>query len=316
LARIFSGARTVFSSGFHGWHDWHLQYRPHIALPDRDLDTLDFGYDLDRLSDLFREYRKVAAVIVTPEVNFFPPQFMVELETITHSAGALLIIDEVMTGFRYSAGGYHATCGIRPDIITISKGLANGVALSAVLGRADVVQAHEETYLGSTYQREVTPFAAALATLDEYRDGEPLYRIQTVGGMLMDGLNSIFSEKNMPARAFAVQSMFDIIFEDTAVGQRFCREMLCRGYLIQYGSRFMPSASTAERDVNDALDMANRAVDTIMKSKGVDNMVSSSGDDGRRIPTLASLTTFAAENFAASKGTVQRWVAGATNSEN
>lgn len=307
LARIFSDRRTIFTSGFHGWHDWHLQYRPHLALSDRDPDTVDFAYDLDRLSQLFCAFSDVAAVIVTPEVNFFPPQFMAEVEKITHENGALLVIDEVMTGFRYAAGGYHGACGIRPDLVTISKGLANGVALSAVLGRADVIQAQERTYLGNTYQREVTPFAAALATLDVYQDGEPIDQIRAMGAALMDGLNSIFNEKSVAARALSMPSMFDVVFEDATLGERFFREMWSRGFLMQYGGRFMPSAATASRDIEEALEAASQAIDTVMSPGDLDSIRPPSRDAGRRVPTLAALTAFAAENFGASDATTQRW---------
>lgn len=69
-----------------------------------------------------------------------------------------------MTGFRYGLGGYHTAVGLAPDLITLSKGLANGMALSAIAGRAEVLNAAEKTYPGNTYQREITPFAAALST--------------------------------------------------------------------------------------------------------------------------------------------------------
>jgi len=298
LARIATGKRRVLTSGFHGWHDWHLQYRPHLALPDRDPDTVDFAYDLDQLAETMMRSQDVAAVIITPEVNFFPGAYAHELAEIAQANGALLIIDEVMTGFRYSAAGYSAVSGLRPDLITVSKGLANGTALSAVLGRNDVMRAQENTYVGNTYQREVTPFAAALATLDTYAAEKPSERIDHIGTLLMDGLNSLFAETVVRAWAFSIPAMFDVVFEDVQIGHKFSTEMWRRGFLMQYGGRFLPSAANSKNDVDEFLDAARAAIATIEGARTTHR------PDG---PTLAALTGFAEENFAASARSVRRW---------
>ncbi|KRR08758.1 aminotransferase class III-fold pyridoxal phosphate-dependent enzyme [Bradyrhizobium valentinum] len=146
LARAHTGVNLLLTSEYHGWHDWHLQDRPAMGLPRRDQDSVEFRYDLDLLEKL-ASVQRVAAVIITPEVNFFPAEYHRRLQTLVHQHGALLILDEVMTGFRYALGGYHTAVGLTPDLITLSKGLANGMALSAVAGRADVLNATEKTYL-------------------------------------------------------------------------------------------------------------------------------------------------------------------------
>jgi glutamate-1-semialdehyde 2,1-aminomutase/neamine transaminase/2'-deamino-2'-hydroxyneamine transaminase/neomycin C transaminase len=293
LARVHTGHRRVLTSGFHGWHDWHLQYRPHLALPDRDPDTADFGYDLDLLAGAVRA-GDVAAVIYTPEVNFFPHEYARELAAIACAHGALLIVDEVMTGFRYAWGGYAAAAGTDPDLVVVSKGLANGTALSAVLGRDEVMNAQESTYLGNTYQREVTPFAAALATLDVYEQERPAERITHIGRLLMDGLNDLFAELGVPAWCFREPAMFDMVFADASHGAEFCARMWERGYLMQYGGRFLPSAANSEEDVFEALAAARESL--------------SAG--GGRPGTAVGVASFAAEHFAATAATVARWSGG------
>jgi selenocysteine lyase/cysteine desulfurase len=234
LARVHTGRRRVLTSGFHGWHDWQLQYSPHLALPDRDPDTADFGYDLSLFANLARS-GDVAAVILTPEVNVFPHKYARELEKLARAHGALVIVDEVMTGFRYAPGGYAYAAGMRPDLVTVSKGLANGTALSAVLGRDDVMQAQESTYLGGTFQREVTPFAVALATRDAYERESSAERINQIGSLLMDGLNDVFAEFDVPAWCFREPAMFDMVFAHAHQGKQFCARMWGHGYLMQYG---------------------------------------------------------------------------------
>lgn len=299
LARVYTGKAIVLTSGFHGWHDWQLQYRPHLALPDRDQQTIDFGYDLDRLGALLSGRDPVAAVIVTPEVSVFPPQYAHELDAAVRRSGTLLIVDEVMTGFRYARGGYHRACGLTPDLVTISKGLANGFALSAVIGRGEVMRAHEKTFLSHTYQRETTPFAAALATLDAYGDGGPLERCHAVGARLMAGLNELFASRDLAAWALGWPSMFDTVFADPRLGARFFNHMRQRRFLMRYGGRFMPSAATSDQDVQDALDGAAAVLDEIDEPGG--------SGQGRRAGPQQAVQDYASEHFAATRESVRRW---------
>ena len=301
LARVATGRRRVLTSGFHGWHDWHLQYRPHLAFPDRDPDTADFGYDHATAAGLLGS-GDVAAVIVTPEVNFFPHDHLRELGEMTGAAGALLIVDEVMTGFRYRRGGYSAAAGVTPDLMTLSKGLANGTALSAVVGSERVMRAHESTYLGNTYQRETTPFAAALATFDVYEvqhpgAPRPLDAIAAIGRTTLDGLNDLFEETGVGAWALSEPSMFDMVFADAGLGHAFCTEMWKEGYLMQYGGRFMPSASLSAEDVRAMLGAARTVLGRIELGAGTRGAA----------PPARALIDFAAENFAATPAAVHRW---------
>ncbi|MEQ4717587.1 aminotransferase class III-fold pyridoxal phosphate-dependent enzyme [Nonomuraea sp. B19D2] len=293
LARLHTGARTVLTSGYHGWHDWQLQYRPAMGLADRDPDTADFGYDLDLLERLARRRGDLAAVIVTPEVNVFPPAFLREVERVTRAHGGLLIVDEVMTGFRYAWGGYHAAAGVSPDLITLSKGLANGFALSAVAGGAAVMEAARRTHLGNTYQRESTPFAAALATLDASAGGAAVEAMRAAGERLMRGLDGLFEEASVAAWARAWPTMFDVVFADPELGRRFFAGLQESGYPMAYGQRFMPSAALTDEDISGFLDAAARALP----------------DGGARTPGAAveAAVQYAAEHFAATRETVERW---------
>ncbi|WP_188189646.1 aminotransferase class III-fold pyridoxal phosphate-dependent enzyme [Nonomuraea sp. SYSU D8015] len=293
LARLHTGARTVLTSGYHGWHDWQLQYRPEMALPERDPDTADFGYDLDVLDRLIRRRGDLAAVIVTPEVNVFPPAFAREVERVTRAHGGLLIVDEVMTGFRYAWGGYHAAAGVHPDLITLSKGLANGFALSAVAGDAEVMAAARRTHLGNTYQRETTPFAAALATLDASAGGAAIAAMRAAGERLMHGLDRLFEQASVAAWARSWPTMFDVVFADPEQGRRFFAALRESGYPMAYGQRFMPSAALTDDDISGFLDTAAR-------------VLPDGGPRPRGEGTEAAVR-YAADHFAATRETVERW---------
>lgn len=299
LARVHTGARTVLTAGYHGWHDWQVQYRPGMGLADRDPDTADFGYDLTLLDRLARRRGDLAAVIVTPEVNAFPEEFVREAERLTRAHGGLFILDEVMTGFRYAWGGYHAAAGVTPDLITLSKGLANGVALSAVAGSAAVMEAARRTHLSNTYQREVTPFAAAAATLDASAGGAAVEAMRAAGGRLMAGLDGLFARASAAAWARSWPTMFDVVFADPEQGRRFFALLRESGYPMEYGQRFMPSAALTDEDVDGFLEAAARALPAAAAGGGP-------GAGPRGDGTEAGVR-YAADHFAATRDTVERW---------
>lgn len=265
ICREHTGRRLVLTSGFHGWHDWHLQ-SAFGGLPDRDPETVDFGYDLDLLEKLLSErWQDIACVFLTPEVNFFPHSYHVELAQLVRNYGCLLVMDEVMTGFRYDLGGYATAAGVQPDLITLSKGLANGIALSAVVGRAGVFEGAEAAYLGYTYQREVTPFAAASASLQAFRAEDPIHAMRSAGTALMSGLNAIFERFSLPAAAFGWPSMFRVLVPDE-IGQPFYAGLLHRGVLMEHGGVHMISAATSASDIAFTLQAAEDSLAEIMRT--------------------------------------------------
>jgi glutamate-1-semialdehyde 2,1-aminomutase/neamine transaminase/2'-deamino-2'-hydroxyneamine transaminase/neomycin C transaminase len=257
IARAATGRRLVLTSGFHGWHDWHLQARADAGRAD-DGEVVDFGYSLATLRRVAEAARRPpAAVIVTPEPAFFPEPYYRELERVVRACGALLIYDEVMTGLRYAVGGFHGATGGSPDLITVSKGLANGTALSAVVGRAEVMAGQEATYLGNTYLREVTPFAVAEATLP-IMTGGAIDAMNARGAQLRDGLTAVFTEHGVAARAIGPGPMFDVVFRDDRWGGELYRRLRAEGVLLDYGGKHMTSAVTTAAQVDEVLALVDR----------------------------------------------------------
>ncbi|MEV0215825.1 aminotransferase class III-fold pyridoxal phosphate-dependent enzyme [Micromonospora sp. ALFpr18c] len=302
ISRVHTGRRLVLTSGFHGWHDWHLQ-SAFGGLPGRDPETVDFGYDLEQLSTLLSErWQEVACVIVTPEVCFFSHDYHIELAQLVRSHGCLLVLDEVMTGFRYDQGGYATAAGIQPDLFTLSKGLANGIALSAVAGRGEIFDGAESAYLGYTYQREVMPFAAAKASLEVFRSGEPFTAMKKVGTVLIEGLNRLFERSAVPAIAFGWPSMFRVLFVNDDIGQEFYAGLLRRGVLIEYGGVHMISAATSDQDLAYTLEAAEESLNEVLRT--------ARPEVGRSGPTSVTdehVFALAERAFGATRNTLQKW---------
>ncbi|GAA3601688.1 hypothetical protein GCM10022223_16800 [Kineosporia mesophila] len=253
LARVHTGRDLILTSGFHGWHDWQLQYKGTPDVVGRDAGVVDFGYDVERLRTLLEDHPgRVAAVFVTPESTCMPLADLFTMQDLARSHGALFALDEVMTGFRFVNGGLHGALGLTPDLITVSKGLCNGMALSAVLGARSVLEAHEKTYLGNTFMREVAPFAGARVSVDIQRNGATQTIIDHVS-RLVPGINAVLARHGLAARALSAAGIFHVLFEDDDLGQRFYTELRRRGVHAEFGGAHLVSAALTPEDIDQAL---------------------------------------------------------------
>ena len=176
LARAHTGRELVLSRGYHGWADWSLAKNADVGgIPAclRDL-TLDVGFgDYEALERLFAARgEEVAAFTFAAPYDADPLavlRFAQRLRELTHKSGALLIFDEIVTGFRVALGGLQEYSGVVPDLAVFSKALANGFPLAAVAGRADIMHLWERTRVSSTFGGDTTAIAAAIACVQELR---------------------------------------------------------------------------------------------------------------------------------------------------
>lgn len=264
LARLHTGREIVLTSGYHGWHDWQLTLFPRFR---RDVpDVFDFRYNLNRLEQMITENPEaIACVIITPEPNFFEPEYLAELRDITRRHNIVLIFDEVVSGFRYGLGGYQAVCGITPDLTTISKGLANGHALSAVVGRSDIVEQREATHLVGTFHHDRAPFAAALASLDALGDGTVYQDLFSVGRHLVEGINAIFAEAGLAAEAFRHPGLFHVLCDDEVIWQEIAEECRTLGVLFHPFDPQMITFAHTYSDIEIALAVLRSAIANVRR---------------------------------------------------
>lgn len=202
LARAFTGRDHVAVCGYHGWQDWYIgSTARHRGVPQatREL-THAWAYnDLASLEKLFTDFPgEIAAVILEP-MNVTPPQpgFLEGVKALAHKHGALLVFDETITGFRYAYGGAQALFGVTPDLATFGKGLANGYPVSAIAGRADVMQLMEEIFFSFTFGGEALSLAAAKATLTKLKSSPVLAGIHAKGERLQAGLNAVIAHHEL-----------------------------------------------------------------------------------------------------------------------
>ncbi len=174
LARSFTGRERVAVCGYHGWQDWFIGATTRNKGVPKAVSELThtFPYDdIAALDALLRRHQgEFAAVIIEPMNIVEPaPDYLQELAECTHRHGALLVFDEIVTGFRYAMGGAQELFGVTPDLAAFGKAMANGMPLSAIVGRAEVMREMEEIFFSATFGGEALSLAAAIATIDKMK---------------------------------------------------------------------------------------------------------------------------------------------------
>ena len=232
----------------------------------------------------------LAAVILEPVVHNAPggtilpqPGFLEGLRAICDREGAVLIFDEVITGFRHGLGGYQGICGVMPDLTTVGKAVANGFPLAAIGGKRELMEqfnTHPEgdVWYGGTYNGSSPSVAAALATIAIMERESVHEHIFALGQRMRDGLTRLVRERALPLSVGGFGSLFVLSFYDSPARdfedasrndtERFLayrRALVARGCLEipEDVGRSHISYSHTEADIDESLATAAAALDTL-----------------------------------------------------
>lgn len=195
-ARARTGRDMVLVAGYHGWHDWYIGSTTRNAgVPKAVVDlTATFGFgDIGSLERALETYPgDVAAVVLEPSGATVPqPGYLQAVVDLAARHGAVSVFDEVITGFRLAPGGARERYGVQPDLSCYGKALGNGMPISAVAGRAEVMDGFEEVFFSGTHGGEALSLAAAAAVLDTIADGTVLHEIERLGSTLLAGMTDL-----------------------------------------------------------------------------------------------------------------------------
>ncbi len=202
LARAYTGRDHVLVCGYHGWQDWYIgsttRSKGIPAVIGELTHKVPFN-DLDAVREMLRAYSgNVAALIMEPMNVAEPyPGYLQELEELLHADGALLIFDEVITGFRYANGGAQELFGVTPDLSSFGKAMGNGMPISAVVGRAEIMHEMEEIFFSSTFGGETLSLAASIATVDKMRREPVVERLWETGERIANGIKGLLGEAGL-----------------------------------------------------------------------------------------------------------------------
>jgi glutamate-1-semialdehyde aminotransferase len=270
LARIYTGRDKVIRWGYNGWHDWAAEHPAGVPSAVR-ADTLTFDHeDPESLRAVFARYPdQVACVLTMPfEFTTVPADRLEQLRAITHQYGALFILDEMRSGFRMSLGGAQEYFGVQADVVALSKAMANGYPISAIVGRSDVLRCLERTRISSTFYASPAEMAAALTTIAVLRDTDAIKRLWSLGTALQDGLRDLVDRYEVPAEVVGYPPIPFLRFESAdqhgrRLRRQFFMETTRRGVLLHPEHQWFVSAAHTQEDIEFTLDACRAAFETL-----------------------------------------------------
>ena len=199
LARAYTGRDHILVCGYHGWQDWYIASTTRdkgIPKSTRAL-THKFGYnDIDSLKKLEKKFEnKIAAVIIEPMNIHWPANnFLQDIREFCTQKGIVLVFDETITGFRFANGGAQELFDVIPDLSTFGKGMANGMPISAIVGKSEIMDEMENIFFSGTFGGELLSLAAANEVLNRYSEENVTARLQLAGQDIMTRLSSLIVE--------------------------------------------------------------------------------------------------------------------------
>ena len=264
VSRAYTGRDKIAKCGYHGAQDWYVA----STTRDRGVPSfnkkliLEFQYNhIDTLEGIFAENPgEIACVIMEPVITEEPKDgFLEQVQDLAHRDGAVFIFDEVKTGFRVALGGAQELYGVVPDLACCGKAMANGMPISALVGRAVIMKELEDVFFSMTFGGEVLSLAAALSTIKELRDKNVFAHLWKQGEKLKNGYNSLAAEfgltdctvcAGLPPKALV--QFFDAGgFSALTLKSLLQQEVIKRGVL--FNGEHMLSYSHSDEDIETTL---------------------------------------------------------------
>ena len=260
VARAYTGKEKVLCCGYHGWHDWYISVTDkNLGIPKTVEDlTFTFNYnDIQSVKDSIDD--DTAAIILEPFVFEAPKNnFLQDLRKLCDANGILLIFDEMWTGFRIALGGAQEYFGVNADLATFSKAVANGMPISILTGRKEVMQVlDEKVFFYTTFGGEALSLAAAKATINELKDKNVPEYLANKGKLLKSGYNEIVQNLKIDYSKCIGYDCRSLITFDPKAGNPLemkslvQQEMIKRGIL--WGGFHNMSYSHTDDDINYTL---------------------------------------------------------------
>ena len=273
IARAATGRDVLVFCGYHGWHDFYAATTPRSkGVPKGTGDLIvPFGFnDLSSLERALDEQRGRVAAVIMEAVLLDPPAsgFLEGVKKAAHDHGALLIFDEIVSGFRWAVGGAQEYFGVTPDLATFGKGMANGLPLSAVVGRVELMREFEDVFVSSTFGGDTLALAAARATIDEFRRKPVIAHLWAAGRRFQEGFRAAVSNAGVPADCIGFPVHPKIVFRhakdetNRLLMSLFLQETARRGVIFHFAG-FNVSFSHTDADVDESLEVCRAALGII-----------------------------------------------------
>ena len=263
IARAYTGREKIIVCGYHGWQDWYIGSTtrnkgvPKVVC---DLTTSVPYNDLEIIEKLLSS-EDYAAIIMEPTNVHSPlPGYLQGVKNACENFGSLCIFDEVVTGFRFTTGGAQKYFGVTPHLSCFGKAMGNGMPISAIVGRADIMDQMEEIFFSGTFGGETLSIAAALATISKIEEQGVIEHLWNTGEQLSNKVQVLIDQHELsPVIGLAGYAPWKILqFKGTSdidaqmIKTFFMQEMIKQGILVS-GSHNI-SFSLTPQDVDKILE--------------------------------------------------------------
>jgi glutamate-1-semialdehyde 2,1-aminomutase len=281
IARAHTNRRRIvcIRNAYHGSHFWCNWCNPGTGRPIADADaviTVSWN-DENELAAAFAAHgNDIAAIVATPfhhpiasEAVMPAPGWWPAIERLAEQWGAMIVVDDVRTGYRLDLAGSHQFYGFSPDFVCQSKALANTHPLSAVLGTQRTRDAADAVFAAGTFWSASAPMAAALENLRQLEDGNGVRRMWELGQQLADGLTAHASSVGFTMRVTGAVTMPTVTFDNDGsfeLMSSFAESMVERGSLVHPSHNWFVSAAHTPADIATTLEHA-RDVLTMMAAQ-------------------------------------------------
>ncbi len=266
IARHVTKRDIIFCWGYHGFADWYISTTDRNAgIPQavKDLSKTFEYNDIDGLKKMFEQYKdQVAAVIMEPVIAEKPKDnFLQKVKELVHENGALLIFDEMISGFRFAMGGVQEYLNVVPDLATYGKGITNGMPLGVLAGKEEYMKEFDKVFLSSTYAPEALTLAAASANIDFYKEYNVIDELWSKGEYIEKEFNAVIDKhlirKNISLAGYPVRLMVNSHdndgVQDSKLATLYQQEMFRHGILC-FSGVLMLSYSHSKEDLDLLID--------------------------------------------------------------
>jgi glutamate-1-semialdehyde 2,1-aminomutase len=252
IARAKSQKDKVLFCGYHGWHDWYLaaNLSDDKALDGHLLPGLEpagvprclkgsahpFVYnDTKGFVDLLNEHKDEVGVVVIESIRNEEPkkEFLQTIQQMTKDLGIVLVVDEISAGWRLTQGGAHLLFDLEPDIAVFGKGMSNGYPMGAIIGRREVMEAAQNSFISSTYWTDKIGSAAALKTIEKMKEVDVPTHLSKIGKMVQEGWASLAENTNIKLKVGGIYPFSNFVFDNNHLELKtlYTQLMLEKGFL-------------------------------------------------------------------------------------
>ena len=282
IARLHTDRKKILYSGYHGWHDWYAETMvPKLRITSEPSSLFHFPLnDRSAFRALAENHAgEIAAVMIEPAaqaesldgpVQDADSAFLKEIARTCEREGAVLIFDEMVTGFRYPHGSVQKATGIVPDLACFGKALSAGMALSALVGKRHIMQKSIEAAYFPTFRGEVYSLAAAAAALEIYKTQDIPGQIERFGSGLMETINHVSLEMGMDGEMTGLPFRMIYRFNDPDIRLRsfkrtLLQQELLKGGILTFQGYMLPSMAHGDPEKEKTISVFRSAFNTVKR---------------------------------------------------